>query len=203
MNKDADKKISIAITGASGVVYGVRLIKHLLEKGFGVRLVISSAGEKVLKEELGLNWSGEDGKVEEAIRDYYSPYGKAVDYYRADDLLAPLASGSSLSRAMIVCPCSMGTMARIAQGVSGNLIERAADVIIKEGGRLVIVPRETPLSPIHLENMCKLSNLGVTILPAMPAFYHKPQGIDDLVDFVIGKIFDRLGIDNSLFKRWG
>ena len=118
------------------------------------------------------------------------------------DLTASVASGSALKKTMVVCPCSMGTLARVASGASGNLIERAADCVIKERGTLVLVPRETPVSAIHLENMLKLSRLGVVILPAMPAFYTKPATIEDMVDFIVGKTLDVLGIENSLYKRW-
>lgn len=197
------ERVTVAITGASGVVYGVRLIGSLLERGFPVDLIISPAGGKVLRRELDLTWEGEREEVEKKVRDYYAPHGGLLTYHSHDDLLSPLSSGSHRGRMMVVCPCSMGTLSRISNGISSNLIERVADVTIKEGGRLLLVPRETPLNPIHLENMLKLARIGVTILPAMPAFYHGPKGVEDLIDFVVGKILDRLGIENDLYTRWG
>lgn len=201
----------VAITGASGAVYGLRLVGELLNRG-DVELVISPSGFLLLKEELGIESKGKDASS--AVRSYLGKTGgKArakkgaintgtLRLHAPDDLTSPIASGSSLRRAMVVCPCSMGTLARIASGISGNLIERAADCVIKERGTLVFVPRETPLSPIHLENMLKLSRMGVVMLPAMPAFYTHPETIDDMVDFVVGKTLDALGVENSLYKRW-
>ena len=193
---------AVAITGASGAVYGVRLIGELLKRGDDVHAVVSPPGFLVIEEELGLK--GADGDavkkhIEEAAG------GKApgtLHMHGHDDLLCTLASGSAKIEAMVICPCSMGTLARVATGVSGNLIERAADCMIKEARPLVIVPRETPLSPIHLENMTKLSRIGVRVVPAMPAFYHHPESVDDMVEFVVGKVLDALGIENELFKRW-
>lgn len=203
LGEKTPRRVTIAITGASGVIYGIRLVSSLLELGHGVDLILSPAGKRVLKEELDLEWEGTREEVEERIRGYFRGYEDLISYYPHDDLLSPLSSGSRGRREMIVCPCSMGTLSRISQGASTNLIERAADVVIKEGGRLLLVPRETPLNPIHLENMLKLARIGVIILPAMPAFYHRPKGIDDLVDFVVGKILDRLGITSDLYQRWG
>lgn len=200
----------VAITGASGAVYGLSLTGELLKRGWDVELVISPSGFLLLKEELGLD----AGKDASAVMAYIEKRGArakkgaaktiagTLRLHPSDDLTASIASGSSLKRAMVVCPCSMGTLARIAAGISGNLIERAADCVLKERGTLVLVPRETPLSSIHLENMLKLSRMGVVILPAMPAFYTHPETIDDMVDFVVGKTLDILGVENSLYKRW-
>lgn len=203
----------VAITGASGAVYGLRLVRELLNRGDDVELVISPSGFLLLKEELGIECEGKDPSS--AVRSYLGKTSAgerakkggakapgALKYHASDDLTASIASGSSMRRAMVVCPCSMGTLARIASGISGNLIERAADCVLKERGTLVLVPRETPLSPIHLENMLKLSRMGAVILPAMPAFYTHPETIDDMVDFVVGKTLDVLGVENSLYKRW-
>ena len=204
----------VAITGASGAVYGLRLTGELLKRGHDVELVISPSGFLLLKEELGLECAGKDAAaVLGAYLEKNSPRAKAgkggvktapgaLRLHASDDLTAPIASGSAMRRVMVVCPCSMGTLARIATGISGNLIERAADCVIKERGTLVLVPRETPLSQIHLENMLKLSRAGAVILPAMPAFYTHPETIDDMVDFVVGKTLDILGVENSLYKRW-
>lgn len=204
--------ISVAITGASGSIYGIRLIEVLLEKGLSIDLIISPAGRIILDEELGLRWGGKREDVERRINEYfklpptYSQRQEGVErqirYFPHDDILAPISSGSCLQEKMVICPCSMGTLSRIAHGYSGNLIERSADVFIKEGRRMVMVPRETPLSPIHLKNMLTLSSMGVYMVPAMPAFYHKPEGINDLVDHAVGKILDVLGIENDLYKRW-
>jgi len=192
----------LSITGASGAIYGIRLLEELLCSDAEVNLLISPTGHIILRHELGLTVTrGADGRAR------ISGGGKVIEgprlrYIPSDDLTAGLASGSSLKRRMIICPCSMGTLARIASGVSGNLIERAADCVLKEQGRLVLVPRETPLHSIHLENMLRLTRAGATILPAMPGFYHKPESIDDLVNFVVGKVLDSLEIENDLYKRW-
>ncbi|MBI2413841.1 MAG: UbiX family flavin prenyltransferase [Deltaproteobacteria bacterium] len=194
----------VAITGASGALYGVRLISELLKRGDDCELIVSPSGFLLLKEELGIG----PEKVVESIkaRAVKSAGAKklkgSLKLLPYDDLAASAASGSALKKTMIICPCSMGTLARIAAGISGNLIERAADCVLKERGALVLVPRETPLSSIHLENMLKLSRAGAVILPAMPAFYQKPATIDDMADFIVGKVLDVLGIENSLYKRW-
>ncbi|MFQ5442319.1 MAG: UbiX family flavin prenyltransferase [Thermodesulfobacteriota bacterium] len=202
----------VALTGASGAVYGLRLIDELLKRGDDVDMIISPAGFLILNHELGLVLKDLD--VVEAVKGFIRKNrrggrrgvrGKsegALNYYPADLLTAPLASGSSLRRKMVLCPCSMGTLSRIASGASGNLIERAADCVLKERGDLILVPRETPLNSIHLENMLKLSRAGAVILPAMPGFYSGPSKIGDLVDFIVGKILDVLGIENNLYMRW-
>ncbi|MEE8167618.1 MAG: UbiX family flavin prenyltransferase [Candidatus Hydrothermarchaeales archaeon] len=174
-------RILVAITGASGVVYGFRLLEVLGEKGIDVSCILSDAAKKIVAHEL---------ETKEKC-------------YSEEDIEAPFSSGSHHIDAMVIAPCSMKTLAAIANGLASNLITRSADVVIKEGRKLVIVPRETPLNAIHLENMLKLSRLGVTILPAMPAFYHNPKNIEDLVDFIVGKILDVLDIENDLFTRWG
>lgn len=194
----------VAITGASGALYGVRLISELLKRGDDCELIVSPSGFLLLKEELGI---GSVDVVESIrVRAVKSAGTKklkgSLKLLPYDDLAASAASGSALKKTMIICPCSMGTLARVAAGISGNLIERAADCVLKERGTLVLVPRETPLSSIHLENMLKLSRAGAVILPAMPAFYQKPATIDDMADFIVGKVLDVLGIENSLYKRW-
>ncbi|MEK6531492.1 MAG: flavin prenyltransferase UbiX [Deltaproteobacteria bacterium] len=193
----------VALTGASGAVYGVRLIEELLKRGDDVDLVISPSGFLILKEELGFSRPGKD--IAKALMEFFkfNRSGKArLHYHENADISSRLSSGSSLKRAMVVCPCSMGTLARISSGISGNLIERAADCVLKESGLLVLVPRETPLNAIHLENMLKLKNAGAVMLPAMPGFYFKPETIEDMVDFMVGKILDSLGIENILYRRW-
>lgn len=190
----------VALTGASGAKYGLRLLEELLRRGDDADLIISPSGFLILEEEIGLALKGKD--VEKGLKAVFKGAKGALRYCRNEDLTASAASGSSVKKAMIICPCSMGTLARVATGASGSLIERAADCFLKERRPLVLVPRETPLNSIHLENMLKLSRMGAVILPAMPAFYSKPESIDDMVDFVVGKTLDVLGIENSLYKRW-
>lgn len=194
----------VALTGASGAVYGVRLVSEILKRGDDVEIIISPSGVLLLKEELGIE-AGADAApaINAYIRNKWKTELKgSLKNLPYDDLAAGAASGSSLKKTMIVAPCSMGTLARIAAGISGNLIERAADCVLKERGTLLLIPRETPLNTIHLENMLKLSRMGAVILPAMPAFYTHPKTIDEMVDFVAGKALDVLGIENSLYKRW-
>jgi len=181
-------KVIVAVTGASGTIYAEGFLKAAKEHGVETHLIITEAGEKVAKHELG----GIDGLVELA---------DAV--YGQDDLLAGIASGSHDVDAMVIVPCTMKSVSAIAHGFADNLVTRAADVQIKEGRPLILVPRETPVHAIHLENMAKLAHLGVIILPAMPGFYHGPKIVQDLVDFITGKILDQLGKENNMYKRWG
>jgi len=192
----------LSITGASGAVYGVRLLEELLERGLAVDLLVTPTARLILGHELGVEVKTGEGGGGVLSGPRGETGGPLLRYIPADDLAAGPASGSSLRRNMIICPCSMGTLARIASGVSGNLVERAADCVLKERGRLVLVPRETPLHSIHLENMLRLSRAGAVILPAMPGFYHGPQSVDDLVNFIVGKVLDALEIENDLYKRW-
>ena len=191
----------VAITGASGSVYGLRLISELLRSGERVSLILTSAGRQVMNHETGLEWSAEIKVQRQQVQEYFASI--AVDCLAIDDFWAGAASGSAAVDAMIVAPCSMGTLGRIAAGLSGNLLERAADVMLKERRSLLLVPRETPFNNIHLENLLRLSQSGAIILPAMPGFYHGPETIEDLVDFVVGKILDQLDVQHSLFTRWG
>ena len=180
-------RLIVAITGASGVIYSKRLLEVLKGK-HEVHLVVSKAGEEILKHELGTT----KGELRKLVSNIYDE----------DNLGSSLASGSFTTDGMIIVPCSMKTIAGIATGYSENLILRAADVTLKERRKLILVPRETPLSYVHLRNLSELAMQGVVIIPAMPAFYHKPEKIDDLVDFIVGKILDSLGISHNLFKRW-
>lgn len=191
-------KILVAITGASGSIYGLRLLEELLRGGHQVTLVASQSGLEVCRYETGVDLA--DAAL---LRQRWQLPEDRLMVRSASDLWAPEASGSAAPDAMVIAPCSMGTLGRVAAGISGNLIERAADVMLKEARPLLLVPRETPFSPIHLENLLKLSRCGARIIPAMPAFYQKPESIDDLVDFVVGKVLDQLGVQHSLFKRWG
>lgn len=186
--------ITLAITGASGAPYAVRLLEILNGKAIPVRLAVSSTGWRLLEEELGI-------AGREALQARTGDWSRVVVYNDKDRGATP-ASGSAPSRGMVICPCSMGTLASVAQGTSRSLIERAADVVLKERRPLVLVPRETPYSAIHLENMLRLTRAGAVILPASPGFYHRPKGIDDLVDFVVARILQHLGIEHALGPRW-
>jgi 4-hydroxy-3-polyprenylbenzoate decarboxylase len=197
------RHVALAITGASGAVYGLRLAEELLGAGLRLSLVISSAGLLVLREEQGIDLPLDPAEQGRILQERFGAGEEMLTCYGEKDFLAPMASGSAAPDAMVVCPCSMGTLGRIAAGLSGTLIERAADVAVKEGRPLLLVPRETPLSAIHLENMLKLARLGVKMVPPMPGFYGHPQTMDDLVDFVVGKVLDQLGVEHALFKRWG
>jgi flavin prenyltransferase len=197
------RHLSLAITGASGAVYGLRVAEELLRAGHRVSMVITCAGFAVIKEECGIAWDPTEAGFVAQLRGHFDCGADRLAFYADDDLLSPIASGSAAPDAMIVVPCSMGTLSRVACGNSGNLLERAADVMLKEGRPLVLVPRETPLNAIHLENMLKLARLGVRIVPAMPAFYQHPESLADLVDFVVGKVLDSVCVEHKLFKRWG
>ncbi|RKP57057.1 UbiX family flavin prenyltransferase [Cohnella endophytica] len=191
----------VGITGASGAIYGVTLCRQLLAAGYHVHLVVTDAGWRVLKEELGWDASRRLDCLNEQFE--YAPEEKRMTYHPLNDIGASIASGSFRCEGMTIVPCSMGTLSAIAAGASTNLLTRAADVMLKEGRPLLIVPRETPLHAIHLENMLKLARLGVRIIPAMPAFYNGPQSIEDIVNFLVGKVMDSMGIDNHIYKRWG
>jgi len=195
-------RIILAITGASGVQYGLRLGAQLLAAGHTLTFLVSPAGFAVLKAEAGFDWGGTEQEVSSRLRAYFQAPKERLRYYAEDNLLAPVASGSSAADAMVICPCSMGSLARIACGISGNLLERSADVMLKERRSLVLVPRETPLSEIHLENMLKLARMGARIVPAMPAFYHAPEAVTEMIDFVVGKVLESLGIGHRLYPPW-
>ncbi|RIX53486.1 UbiX family flavin prenyltransferase [Paenibacillus nanensis] len=191
----------VGITGASGSIYGVRLIEELLKQRYEVHLVVTEAGWRVLKEELGWETTRRAEAVEKAF--CANPTHGRLIFHPNGDIGASIASGSFRVQGMIIMPCSMGTLSSIAHGASNNLMTRAADVMLKEGRKLLIVPRETPLHAIHLENMLTLARLGVRIVPAMPAFYYKPQSMDEMVNFLVGKVLDNADIDHDLYRRWG
>jgi 4-hydroxy-3-polyprenylbenzoate decarboxylase len=195
------KQFVVAMTGASGSLYGLRLIRELLRSGERVSLILSSAGRQVLNHETGLDWSENIKQQRQQVQEHFASI--AVECLANDNFMTGAASGSAAVDAMIVIPCSMGSVGRIAAGVSGNLLERAADVMLKERRPLILVPRETPFNTIHLENLLRLSRAGAVVLPAMPGFYHAPKTIDDLLDFVVGKVLDVLNVEHSLFTRWG
>jgi 4-hydroxy-3-polyprenylbenzoate decarboxylase len=190
----ADMEIVVAITGASGAVYGRRLIEVLLEQGGTCHLIVSRAGAAVIGHEL----EDDHERWPSVI-----PDGDRLRIWRNEDLFAPFCSGSNPPRAMVIAPCSMGTLGRIASGVSESLLTRAADVCLKERLPLILAVRETPLNLIHIENMGRVTRAGAMVLPAAPAFYHRPRGLDDIVDHLVGKILDQLEIGHRLYRRWG
>jgi len=200
---DTKQIISLAITGASGVQYGFRLLEILLQKNHTVYLMVSKAAQVVISMETDLKLPGRCKDMQAFLVDKYSCDEKLLHVFGADEWTAPTASGGGMVDAMVVCPCSMGALSAIATGASNNLIERSADVMLKERRKLVLVPRETPYSDIHLENMLKLSRMGVVMLCANPGFYNDAKTIDDLIDFVVAKILDQLNVEHQLQPRWG
>jgi len=203
MNLNRPETVTVAFTGASGMPYGVRLLECLLGAGVRVYLLYSQAAQIVARQEMALSLPA---RARDAAEFFCTRFGAAPGQLQAfgrEEWFAPVASGSNPADAMVVCPCTMGTLAAIAAGMADNLIERAADVALKEARKLVLVPRETPLSAIHLENMLKLSRAGAIILPANPGFYHHPQTAQELVDFVVARILDHLGVKHELMPRWG
>ena len=201
--KNNRRVVALALTGASGVQYGFRLLECLLESKATVYLMISKAAQIVIGMETEMPLPARAGDIQKALIEKYKCDEQQLSVFGEDEWTAPVASGSSNVDSMVVCPCSMGALSAIATGASNNLIERAADVTLKERKKLIIVPRESPYSDIHLENMLKLSRMDAVIVDANPGFYNKPESIEDLVDFVVGKILDQLKIDNDLQPRWG
>ncbi len=197
------KSITLAWTGASGAPYGLRLLECLLAADYQVYLLISSAARVVLATEEGLKLPSGPQAAQAFLRERFQCRSEQLIVCGKEDWFSPVASGSAAPKQMVVCPCSAGSVAAIAHGMSDNLIERAADVVLKERGQLMLVVRETPFSTLHLENMHKLSSMGVTIMPAAPGFYHQPKNIDDLVDFIVARVLDHLGVEQGLVPRWG
>jgi 4-hydroxy-3-polyprenylbenzoate decarboxylase len=199
-----NKTICLALTGASGMPYGLRLLDCLLAAGCSVQLLYSQAAQVVARQEMAVDLPSRPSEAKAALLARLPAADPArLAVYGREEWFAPVASGSNPPDAMIICPCSMGTLAAIAQGLADNLIERAADVVLKEGRKLVLVPRETPFSAIHLENMLRLARAGAVIVPPSPGFYHHPQSVADLVDFVVARILDQLAVPHTLMQRWG
>lgn len=198
-----DKKITLAITGASGAAYALRLLECLVAANYQVYVLYSSAARVVFDTEVGLKLPSSPDGASTFLINMFDAKAEQIVVFGKEQWFSPVASGSAAPKTMIVCPSSMGTLAAISQGMSDNLIERAADVVIKERGQLILVPRETPFSTIHLKNMLTLSQMGVTIMPAAPGFYHQPTSINDLIDFMVGRILDHLNIEQSIMPRWG
>lgn len=201
------KTICLALTGASGMPYGIRLLECLLDAGCHVQLLYSQVAQVVARQEMGLELPARPKEAADYFRERYASSlaraGGSLEAFGREEWFAPMASGSNPPDAMVVCPCTMGTLAAIANGLANSLIERAADVVLKERRTLILVPRETPFSSIHLENMLRLAQAGAVILPPNPGFYHQPQSVQDVIDFVVARILDHLAVDHRLMKRWG
>ncbi|MEY8204140.1 MAG: flavin prenyltransferase UbiX [Bermanella sp.] len=199
----AQAPITLAITGASGAPYALRLLQCLVAAQRDVYVLISKAAQVVLATETTLKLPGTQQKMQAHLTAVFNAKEGQIKVFGREQWFAPVASGSGRNGPMVVCPCSTGTLSAIATGASNNLVERAADVAIKERRELILVPRETPFSPIHLENMLKLANMGVTIMPASPGFYHNPKSVDDVVDFMVARILSHLQIEQTLVPFWG
>ncbi len=197
------RAIAVAMTGASGAQYGLRLLDRLLAAGEPVYLMLSKPAQVVIGSETDLDLPGRAADIARYLGELYGAAEGQLAVFGQEQWTAPVASGSATARAMVVCPCSMGTVASLAQGASRSLIERAGDVMLKERRPLIVVPRETPFSTIHLENLLRLSRAGALVLPANPGFYHRPSRAEDLVDYVVARILDHLGIEHGLGPRWG
>jgi len=197
------KVITLALTGASGMPYGIRLLECLLQSGVRVQLVYSQAAQIVARQEMELTLPARAQDAEKSLRERFGDFSGELKVFGNQDWFAPMASGSNPGNAMAVCPCTMGTLGKIAAGISDDLICRAADVMLKEKRPLILVPRETPFSAIHLENMLKLAHAGAVILPPNPGFYNHPQSVADMVDFVAARVLDHLGVEHQLARKWG
>lgn len=195
--------VTVAITGASGAQYGLRLIDALVEAGHEVWVMISKAAHLVIDTETDVELPARPERLAETLTVSSGAQAGQIRCFGREDWMAPVASGSGAASSMVICPCSTGTLSAVACGASNNLIERAADVALKERRQLVLVPREAPLSTLHLENMLALSRMGAVILPAAPGFYHRPDSIDELIDFIVARILNQLGIEHQLMPRWG
>jgi len=198
-----NERVLIAVTGASGSAYALRLGQALIAAGKGVDFIFSKAALLVFATETDLTLPAKPQAQQATLVNYFGCHDDAVKVYGREDWMAPWASGSGQPGPVVICPCSTGTLSAVATGASNNLTERAADVALKERRKLVLVPRETPFSEIHLSNMLTLSRMGAVILPACPGFYHKPESISDLIDFVVARILNQLGIDHTLMPAWG
>lgn len=199
----APRRISLAFTGASGIQYGVRLLQCLLAAQMDVYLMVSKAARAVFAWELDVGLPGRNKAIASHFIREFGARESQLTAFGEEEWTAPVASGSGAPQAMIVCPCSMGTLSSIAVGSSHNLITRAADVVLKERRKLILVPRETPLSLVHLRNMMTLAELGAVILPANPGFYHRPQSVEQIIDFIVARVLDQLGIPHRINIRWG
>jgi len=198
-----DKRVTLAITGASGVQYGLRLIELLVKADVQIFVMISKAAQVVMATETDFKLPGQAAAQQAHFITAFSAKEGQIKVFNKEQWFSPVASGSSAPSAMVVVPCSTGCLSAIATGASNNLIERAADVVLKERRKLILVPRETPYSEIHLEHMLKLTRMGAIILPASPGLYHKPESVADLIDFIVARLLDHLGVDQALIDKWG
>lgn len=201
--KNFSRSITLGISGASGAQYSLRLLQCLLAADCRVYLMISRAAQVVINTETDVALPETFAEQTTFLQQHFQPREGQLVLLDREDWFSPVASGSSSPASMVICPASGGTLSAIACGASNNLIERAADVALKERRQLIVVPREAPYSEIHLENMLKLTRMGAVVIPASPGFYHKPQGMNDLIDFVVARILDQLGIDQTIMPRWG
>lgn len=199
----ANQTITVALTGASGMAYGMRLLEILLQQKHRVYLLYSQAAQIVAQHEMALTLSSRPKEAETSLNNYFGIPPGLLTVFGREEWFAPVASGSNPADAMVVCPCTMGTLSAISVGSGQKLIERAADVMLKEQRKLILVVRETPFSAIHLENMLRLAHSGAVILPANPGFYHQPENIQDIVDFIVARILDQLNVPHTLMPRWG
>lgn len=197
------KTVTLAFTGASGMPYGIRLLEMLLAEDVQVYLLYSQVAQIVAQQEMKLALPSRAKEAEDFFNDRFEVADGQLRVFGREEWFAPVASGSNPADAMVICPCTMGTLAAVAMGLNQKLIERAADVMLKENRQLILVPREMPFSVIHLENMLKLARSGAVIMPANPGFYHHPACLQDMVDFVVARILDHLGVAHSLMPRWG
>ena len=200
---DFVRTITLAITGASGAQYGLRLLQCLLAENCRVYLMVSDAARVVIATETDVQLPDDVDMTALTLAEKFGARAGQLRVFGRNDWMAPVASGSAAPTSMVICPCSMGTLSAIAHGASNNLIERAADVALKERRQLIVVPRETPYSEIHLENMLRLTKLGAMVLPASPGLYQNPRDISDLIDFIVARVLDQLGIAQTLLPRWG
>lgn len=197
------KRVTLALTGASGAQYGLRLLECLLAQGCRVDLMISKAAHLVIETETDEQLPANAEKLTQQLTERFAGLPGQVKAYGREDWFAPAASGSGAAASMVICPCSGGTLSALATGASNNLIERAGDVALKERRQLILVMREMPLHQVHLEQMLKLTQMGAVVMPASPGFYHHPRSVADMVDFVVARILDHLGLDQALMPRWG
>ena len=200
---ETSKVVNLAFTGASGAQYGLRLLQCLVAAGCRVNLMVSRAAQVVMATETDFRLPGSPPAMKEAFDVFTGAKAGQIQVFGREDWFSPPASGSGEKAPLVVCPCSTGTLSALATGASNNLIERAGDVALKERRQLILVLREAPYSEVHLENMLKLTRMGAVIMPASPGFYHKPESIDDLVDFMVARLLDHLGIEQGLVPRWG
>lgn len=200
---NAPRVVNLAFTGASGAQYGLRLLQCLIAAGCQVNVMVSRAAQVVIATETDLKLPGATAAANRILAEYAGARDGQLTVYGREDWFAPPASGSGEPAPLIICPCSTGTLSALATGASNNLIERAGDVALKERRQLILVPREAPFSEVHLENMLKLTRMGAVIMPASPGFYHRPESVDDMVDFIVARLLDHLGIRQGLVPRWG